>query len=886
MPDPALPPNPWDVVVKQITGFDAGTRYSVGAVGGANPDNGDGSEWLIFKKNGSPTVEEGKRTISYMDVSTRKGNATYLIQRWVDLRAPLSSSNGSDFSASGNAAAFYQGYGDALEQLVAQHTTVGFGSAYPHKTAVPGGSSIELKTFAKAAAAFDRVTDYFETQTPKLAQWVKELEEEHSAYQGNGADVFKDLIEGLSLGYKDILQDLSSKGNVTSQTTSYTSGSSMGDKLMEAEGVLYTAIKGLRDAWTQWKADVPWPDEFNAQALPDQLYLPIAHLNAHMDKISKWLNENNLTKATVNMGTEDSAPYIAAAGFLEPIHPDYGDLRTPEAWKEVGRKAYGNWQAYIQIVLDPAATRIAKDINNAFRTMGTFSVVFNPGFTSLKEANAVDEAAKTKADLEKEKSDAKAEIEKEKEEAKKEKEEAKKEIDEMKGGGKDGPNGIKPPPDLNDIGGNGGGTGGGAGGLGLGGGAGGLGGGKGGGTGGGTGGAGGENKVKVPPPSLNDLGGNGVGPGGAIKNPDGSISVKNPDGSTTTTFPDGHKETTPAGVLPPNLNPIGGGGGWGTGGGGPVKTVKGPDGSTTSYNADGSRTTTHKDGTTTTVNPDGTSVTNNPDGSRTVLNKDGSQTVTYQDGSKATVRPDGTTITQYPDGTSTKLTPDGTLTTTDAQGNSTTSHPQPGSTVKNPDGSSTVFGKDGATTTTHADGTKTTVSANGTVTTVDPDGTKTVSHLGKGTSTITYADGSVAQVGRDGTVSTTYKDGSNTRIGPDGTYTTTDADGNKKTEHLNTRGGPGPAQTTHNPDGSTTTKYPDGTVDKQLKNGGHQITYPDGRTVTTDQYGRTTGNTGSPNLNNIKGGGSGNYDYYDYPESKKKGPSLTGGGIGGGQGPG
>ncbi|RPK40923.1 hypothetical protein EES39_23235 [Streptomyces sp. ADI92-24] len=878
----------WESVVKQLTGFDGGTRANVAAVGGADAKAGTGSEWMrvTVKKvtkvgvpddrNTTGEVEAGEtpeRVIQFYGPSDGQ-TSTYLDVYKATISLPWSSSSGADWSNTGNAGAYDYGYGKALEALRDTFTTDGFGGGYDHTPAVVTADAINLKEFSPIAEAFNRVVDYFSAKSVDLEKWVKQLDGEFSSYQGSGADVFRDLIDAVGLGYKDFLTLIAPKtgavqpggGRDFKSNKDYKSRSVVGDKLIDAELAIWTAANELATAWNGWQnnSDPGVQTAVNTayaglKARPANVWLGTSHLDALLDDLAMWLNENNIMKMRQNYGNNKPGD-----GFLH-IHPVYGNLTVESDWKNLATLACTNWLATLA-PLDQAASKAMLELNQAMVGMNSdSSFPFKAGANSLTEANAADEAGRAKEEAEKEKADA----EKEKEDAKNEMDKFKKDLDSNGGTGD-----IKPPPQIgeNDTGGQFGGGGAGSGNLGL--------------NGGNSGadGNGGNGTGIVPPPTLGLNGtGDGSGLGGAnlpIRNPDGSTTLTNPDGSTTTTYPDGHKETTPAGVLPPPLSPNATGG---NSGGYPVKTVKGPDGSTTSYNADGSRTTTHKDGTTTTVNPDGTSVTNNPDGSKTVLNKDGSETVTYRDGTKATIAPDGTTVTQYPDGTSTKLAPNGTLTSTDAQGHSTTSHPAPGSTVKNPDGSSTAYGKDGTTTTTHEDGTKTTVSANGTVTTVDPDGTKTVSHLGKGTSTVQYADGSVSQVGKDGTVSTTYQDGSTTKLGPDGTYTTTDADGHKKTEHLNTTGSGGTqTQTKHNADGSSTTTYPDGTVDKTLKNGGHQISYPDGRTVTTDAYGRTTGTSGGTGGlgPNRTGGGRSDFDYYDYPDGGSGKSPLGGGGYG------
>ncbi|MER5888283.1 AAWKG family protein [Streptomyces sp. NPDC001941] len=823
----------WEQVVPQLTGFDGGTREEVGAVGGADAKTGDGSEWMTISiKDGdnsrqttgelaSPGSKLG-RTMHFYGVM---GRATqHLSVYTVNLSLPMESSNGADWSNTGNAGAFDWGYGQVLAHFLNHHRSGGY--SFSSSRTVKEEDSVDLATFPLVASAYDRLTAYFRERGPVLEGWLKDLDAEHSAYQGSGADVFRDLVDALSVGYKDFLTRISPAAQRTKNEpvyATYYSDSAVGDQILDAENAIHLAAFTLWHAWDTWQRGSLWMGSL--------------HLDKLLDELALWLNANNIAK----MRQIDEYAYAGdKGGGVMYVHPEYGDLTKPDAWKALSRKAFQDWQATL-VPLDQTATRVVLDLNQALSRAGSVPAFrFTPGTSSLKEANAADEAGKAKADAEKEK------------------EGAKKELDKYKDGGAGGDGagtGKIPPLDPNAVGGGGGG------GLG-----GGLGAGKDG-PGSGKGGLG-----KLPP-----LVPNPTGPGGGLGGGQGTV-VHNPDGSTTVTTPDGNRTTYPPGVTPPPLLPNGTGGLTPGGSLTVVKKAKGPDGSTTSYNSDGSRTTTHKDGTSTTVRPDGTTETLNPDGSKTVLNKDGSETITYRDGTKTTVRPDGSTLTAYPDGTSTRHAPDGTLTTTDADGRSTTSHPRPGSTVRNPDGSTTLYGGDGATTTTRPDGTRTTVAPNGTVTTLDPDGTKTVSHLGKGTSTIQYADGSVSQVGRDGTVSTTYKDGSTTRLAPDGTYTTVDAGGHKTTEHLNVTGGGSGPQTTHHPDGSSTTKYPDGTVDKTLKDGGHRITYPDGRTVTTDAYGRTTGGSAlTPDRTSSR---LSDHGYYDYPDRKGTG-SPTGSGPGG-----
>ncbi|MFF4168848.1 AAWKG family protein [Streptomyces sp. NPDC001744] len=851
MPDPAGDKTTRaEVLATQLTGFLGPTREKVAGIGStADQGSADGGGWLrakieregAYPSLSNPVPSPLERVVKFYDWDHK----TNLVNGYfkVTLSVPWNE-NGNDFSDNGYAGAFDHGYEQALKHLVSQGNTKNFTHSCTGIPQITKEDAVDLGSLLPSAKAFDETLTFFTDYGTELDKWVKDLGGEDAAWQGSAADVFRTLVTGVRHGYKDLQERLTPFGTppdpLPFDTTQYKATSTVGQEILRCAVDIHKAASAFATAWTNWLNAAPAGAPAGAT---ERTYIPTYYLNVEVDKAVQYLNENNIGK--VHHDSNQYGTYSLLPGF-SIYHPLYGDLTQQEAWRNVARQAYKAWLANVEATLDVAATTQARAVNDALRSVQATTFTFNPGFTDLK-SKFVEEATKQK--------------QKELEDKQKELEDKKNELD--KNAGKDGPNGGGPPPlGPNGLGG-------------------GLGGNK------DLGGNGKDEKGGQKPPGLdtgvkppplldpNNLTGgkDGFGTGNTVRTPDGSTIVRNPDGSYTTTYPDGRKETTPAGTLPPLLQPNPTGPGPGTGNPVALRTVKGPDGSTTSYNQDGSRTTTHKDGTTTTVTRDGTTTTVNPDGSTTVLRKDGSQTITYPDGTKTTFRPDGSSVTQYKDGTVQNRATDGTLTTTDPEGNKKVTRPEPGQSIQNPDRSTTTFGKDGSTTTVHANGTRTTVSPNGTITTIDPDGTKTISHLGKNTSTIEYADGSVATVDKDGTVITTYKDGSSTRLAPDGTYTTTESGGQKKTEHLNPLGGNAGAETKHNPDGSTTTRYPDGTVDHALKNGGHKITYPDGRTVTTDADGRTvsvTGGSGGFRTSSGTGRFTETPDYYDFLDGKKK----------------
>ncbi|MEU3598520.1 AAWKG family protein [Streptomyces sp. NPDC006798] len=904
----------WEDIVRPLTGFDGGKREDVGKAGGTSDSGGNGGRgWLKADIQHKSLSAMGENTQKDFGPGTKRviqfyqdpggGSITSYYEVTLSLASDMDTNN--DFSPDGVVNRFIEGYGAALGALVNKGTANGY--QFDSKEGV--ADSPDLNSLVANAKSFDAVLKYFEAKEPVLAGWLKDLGDGDAAWRGTSADAFRELIDGVHLGYKNLATVLAA-GTGAPPTTmpyvtpAYTPVSGPGKTLVQAANAVHDLADNLHQRWTAWKADAT------------MAHHPAGHLDHWLDVVAKYLDENNIAKTTggtrmVSVAAGSSFVWRtegvreATAGF-SIYHPEFGDLRTEEAWREIGRRSYDSWTGAKAAeggpvglnILDDFAGPLATTLNNSLAgfARANSSFAFNAGFTDLRARFTQREGERKAAEAEKEAQRQKEEMEKK-----------------LGGGGGDGQ--IPPPPGLGPNGPGGkdgnlgiGGPGGKDGNLGVG--------GPGApkpppgldlnGPGPGTGGPGG-----LKPPPGSDLGGPGGGDKNVIRNPDGSVSVRNPDGSYTTTRPDGSKVITPPGVLPPGALPPGLGPNQpppgtgikpppglgpnqpppGTPGTGtpspPLKTVKGPDGSTTAYNQDGSRTTTHKDGATTTVGRDGTVTTTNPGGSTTVLNKDGSQSVTYADGSKTTYKSDGSSVTQYKNGAIVQRAADGTVTTIDAEGNKKVGHPAPGETVRNPDGSTTTYDKGGSTTTVHPDGTRTTVGADGTVTTLDPDGTKTVSRLGQNSSTIEYADGSVAKVETDGTVVTTYKDGASTRLGPDGTYTVTDADGKKTTEHLNPLGGKAGATTTHNADGSTTTRYPDGTLDQEYKDGRRKVSYPDGRVITTDADGRTVSVTGGKQAPPPPGLGSSGYGKFGDGDlsNNRWSPPKSYGSSGGGQQP-
>ncbi|MFK8908910.1 AAWKG family protein, partial [Streptomyces sp. YS-3] len=487
----------WETIIKQFTGFNGGTRAEVAAIGGADPKQGDGSEWLRIKidkgnnyRATTPGIGDGDldgRVIKMYAGGTAVGASVAVYT--VTLSVPWSGTDGSHWSNNGVASAFDTGYGAALDHLLTHYTTDGFGDGYAPPRVVAFTDAPDFRTLAPIAMAFDRVSRFFRDNSPKLERWVKDLGGEDAAYHGSGADVFRELISGTSTGYKDFLSlfalPVPQSGKPSQIDTGFRSDSVVAQRIMEAEATFLNTTKRFKEIYQNWIAT--------------NLWCGTVVLDKHIDIAVAWLNVNNIEKM------QQSGPGVSQVGEgFSTVHPTYGDLSQESGWKGVSREACKEWMATIGTHLDEPAGNVVIDFNSQMRQFARRTpFAFKAGITSLKEAAATDKA---KADADK----AKADAEKEKENAQKE----------LKNGGGDGKNDTKIPPlGPNSLG---GGLGGDKGGAGLGGkGGAGLGGKGGAGLGGGKGGG---QLGKLPPLGPNPLGGNGsngTGAGNVVRNPDG-----------------------------------------------------------------------------------------------------------------------------------------------------------------------------------------------------------------------------------------------------------------------------------------------------------------------------------------------------------------------------
>ncbi|MFE0423869.1 AAWKG family protein, partial [Streptomyces sp. NPDC058953] len=212
----------WEDVVRPITGFDGKSRVEVGYIGGTvDAPEYAGRGWLkvdikrmslhTIGQNQKAKARDGERVVEFYD-DADQGSAISSYYR-VTLSLAANAASGKDFSDGGLAGQFNYGYGRALGQLKETGTAKGVENSQG-KTPT---DSVELTSFVENAKAFDAVLKFFRDKEPALASWLDQLGGDDAAWRGGSADTFRELIDGVHLGYKNLATVLSS-GPAAQQT--------------------------------------------------------------------------------------------------------------------------------------------------------------------------------------------------------------------------------------------------------------------------------------------------------------------------------------------------------------------------------------------------------------------------------------------------------------------------------------------------------------------------------------------------------------------------------------------------------------------------------------------------------------------------------------------
>ncbi|MGW0608017.1 AAWKG family protein [Streptomyces sp. NPDC002640] len=244
------------------------------------------------------------------------------------------------------------GTGRAMEALLYnENGTVGFG--WNNKNVLDAGA-VSLKSFDTAAAAFDRVAQFFSTQEKVVAEWQRRVgTEQDDAWRGQAAGVFWTLIDTINRQYKGFADDMGAANGLSKQ----------GNILREARGAFRDAVVELHRSWMTWVT---------------QHSNPLIALNKLLVDITDHVWENNIKQITYKVNstgglytTSYYTTYHAKAGFDQTAtrhgkSDNFGPLDELSTWKAVGERAVQHWQAYvIRDLVEPAEAAL-KAIHNSW----------------------------------------------------------------------------------------------------------------------------------------------------------------------------------------------------------------------------------------------------------------------------------------------------------------------------------------------------------------------------------------------------------------------------------------------------------------------------------------------------------------------------------------
>ncbi|MCO5971949.1 AAWKG family protein [Actinoallomurus soli] len=245
-------------------------------------------------------------------------------------------------------AQYSYGGGLALEKLMYDpHTTQGFSF---NDVSVLDDDAVDLKSFDKAAMAFNRAALFFYNSRATIQQWEDALGSEDAAWRGQAAGVFWDIIHQLGVNYQSYTDALSVGGFGISKVAA---------DLMTAKSGFQKAIENLYWVWSDWALRLGNPLRWLYDILFDVT-----------DQI--WLNNITKVRWHESYGYEsyDSWNQVDEGGWSGDATTaggkNFGPLNALTTWKAIGEEAISRWQTSVNDYLGNAAQEALRAINNSW----------------------------------------------------------------------------------------------------------------------------------------------------------------------------------------------------------------------------------------------------------------------------------------------------------------------------------------------------------------------------------------------------------------------------------------------------------------------------------------------------------------------------------------
>src|SRR3569833_884126 len=219
---------------------------------------------------------------------------------------------------------------------------------------VDDGAAVDLTGFDRAASAFDRVAQFFHLSRQTIQGWQDALGTEDTAWQGQAAGVFYDIILQLGNTYQTYTDTHPLEGYA----------SQIGNELRTARQNIWNALSRLYSTWSSWAL---WTGN------------PLRWLHDILLEVTDDIWDNNLVKVRAKADVHGSygggytttwSNVVSKEGFRTTVNNknggSYGDLNSMSTWKAIGEEAVKRWQQSVVDQLGTAGNKALTDVHNAW----------------------------------------------------------------------------------------------------------------------------------------------------------------------------------------------------------------------------------------------------------------------------------------------------------------------------------------------------------------------------------------------------------------------------------------------------------------------------------------------------------------------------------------
>ncbi|MFD9318440.1 AAWKG family protein [Streptomyces sp. NPDC060053] len=220
---------------------------------------------------------------------------------------------------------------------------------------VPADAAVVLRTFDGVADSFDRLARFFKRSADQTAAWEQWIgTEDNTAWQGQAAGVFQDLIHKVNRVYEGYAED----------TVRHAGGSIQGEQIREARRALRRAMNDLYWDWEEWQ---------------DNYSNPLRWLMDRLLELAEWVWDHNIMKINYTTSTTTDSngdytftkEYYTEGGFSQNAKmsiggKDFGRLDDLGTWKNIGDFAVQLWQASVIERLGNPAKAALTAVHNAW----------------------------------------------------------------------------------------------------------------------------------------------------------------------------------------------------------------------------------------------------------------------------------------------------------------------------------------------------------------------------------------------------------------------------------------------------------------------------------------------------------------------------------------